>query len=247
VAGAGPGLAAAAQRPSPFGAGCGTGAGGPGAGGGFGGGANTAGPFVLPGTYTVSLIVDGKTVDAKPLKVGVDPEVALTGVERKRMFDMAMEMHALQRQGQDVSAAIRPLNTRLGEIVKELESRTDVPAEVKASAQALAKDVAAFAPRFAQAAGRGGGGGAGAGQSTAAPRATPAPPLVNLLTIIGQTKTGLMATMPVTGQAAKAYADSKAQVPKAIAEANALIARAGALGGELAPFKVTLAAPGPVK
>lgn len=256
-AGAGPGTAAAAaQRPSPFGAGCGTGAGGAGGGGGFGAAANTAGPFVLPGTYTVALVIDGKTVDTKPLKVGVDPEVALTAVERKRMFDMAMEMHDLQRRATEASSAIRPLNARLAEIVKEAAGRTDVPADVKASAEALAKEVAALAPRFAPAAGRGGG--AGAGQSTAtpgaapaaassSPGAVPAAPPVNLVTLIGQAKTGLMATMPVTGQTAKAYADAKAQVPKAIAEVNALIARAAALGVALAPYKLTLSAPGPVK
>ena len=67
------------------------------------------------------------------------------------------------------------------------------------------------------------------------------------MTLIGQAKTGLMATMPVTGQTAKAYADAKAQVPKAIAEVNALIARAAALGVALAPYKLALSAPGPVK
>ena len=48
---------------------------------------NVAGPFVIGGIYNVSLIVDGKTVDTKPLRVNDDPEVVLTSVERKRMFD----------------------------------------------------------------------------------------------------------------------------------------------------------------
>src|SRR5205814_6631808 len=81
-------------EPSPFGAGCG----GPGGFGGgfFGGGPTTAGPFVLSGSYKVSLVVDGKTVDTKTLRVNDDPDVALTAVEKKRMFDQALEMHALQ-------------------------------------------------------------------------------------------------------------------------------------------------------
>ena len=47
------------NQTSPFGAGCATGGGG-----GFGGfgAAATAGPYVLPGVYTVALVVDGKTV-----------------------------------------------------------------------------------------------------------------------------------------------------------------------------------------
>ena len=37
--------------------------------------ANLAGPFVIGGVYNVSLIVDGKTVDTKPLRVNDDPDV----------------------------------------------------------------------------------------------------------------------------------------------------------------------------
>ncbi len=242
--GGGPGAAA----PSPFGAGCGTGGGG--FGGGFGGGANTAGPFVLPGTYNVSLIVDGKTVDTKPLRVTADAEVALSEIERKRMFDMAMEMHELQRRGTEVSNALRPLNTRVAELAKEIAGRNDVPADVKASFDAFNKDLAAFAPKFApQAGGRGGGAGpaAAAPQAGGAPGAAAVTPPLNLLARIGQAKTGLMATMPVTEQATRAYTESKTLVPKAILDANALFARAAALSTTLAQYKLTLTAPTAVK
>ena len=50
--------------------------------GGFGGGPNLNGPFVIGGVYTVSLVVDGKTIESKPLRVSDDPEVVLTSVER---------------------------------------------------------------------------------------------------------------------------------------------------------------------
>ena len=39
----------------------------------------------------MALIVDGKPVDTKPLRVNADPEVVLTEVERRKLFDMAME------------------------------------------------------------------------------------------------------------------------------------------------------------
>jgi hypothetical protein len=249
--GGGPGAAAV----NPFGAGCGTGGGGFG-GGGFGGGVATAGPYVLPGTYTVSLIVDGKTVETKPLRVTADAEVALTPVERQRMFAMAMEMHELQKRATEVQTALRPLNSRMAELAKEIAGRNDLPADVKAAFEAFNKDLAAFAPKFAPAAfGRGGGAGPAAvpaaapaaaqpGQPAAAP---PVPPTVNLLTRIGQAKSGLMATMPVSEQTTKAYAEAKAQVPKAIVDANALFARAAALSTALAPHKLTLTAPQPVK
>ena len=64
------------------------------------------GPFVLPGIYNVSLIVDGKTIDTKPLKVMSDPEVVLTEGERKKLFDMAMELHDLQRRATEAATGI---------------------------------------------------------------------------------------------------------------------------------------------
>jgi hypothetical protein len=234
--GAGRGGAGAAAV-SPFGAGCGTGGGF--GGGGFGGGAVTAGPYVLPGVYNISLVIDGKTVETKPLRVTADAEVALSEVERKRMFDMAMEMHDLQKRATDVQNALRPLNTRMTELAKEIAGRNDIPAAVKATFEAFNKDLAAFAPKFAPAAfGRGGGAG---------PAAPATPPAVNLLTRIGQAKNGLMATMPVSEQTTKAYTEAKAQVPKAILDANALFARAAALSTALAPHKLALTAPQPVK
>jgi photosystem II stability/assembly factor-like uncharacterized protein len=245
VPGAAPGGGIGAAQVSPFGAGCAAGGGGFG-GGGFGGGAATAGPYVLPGTYNISLIVDGKSVETKPLRVVADGEVALTPIERQRMFDMAMEMHDLQKRATEVQTALRPLNTRMAELTKEIGSRSDVPADVKATFEAFNKDLAAFAPKFAPAAfGRGGGAGP-AGPAT--PPGQPAgPPTVNLFTRLGQAQNGLMATMPVSEQTTKAYAEAKAQVPKAILDANALFARAGALSTALAPYKLTLTAPPPVK
>ena len=105
-----------------------------------------------------------------------DPEVLLTEAERKKMFDMAMEMHELQRRGTDVGTGMGTLNSRLGELAKETESKTDVPADLKASLETLQKDVAALAPKLTVPAfgGRGfggGGGGAGAARETASSRA----------------------------------------------------------------------------
>ena len=73
----------------------------------------------------------------------------------------------------------------------------------------------------------------------------PAP--VSVAARIAQAKNGLMGGMWPTSQTTKAYADAKAQAPKAIAEANAVIAKAAALSTTLAKYKVTLAAPEPVK
>jgi len=106
------------EQPSPFGAAAcdRLGAGG-GGGGGFGGGSpNVAGPLAIGGVYTIALVVDGKTVDTKPLRVNDDPEVALTSVERKRMFDMAMEIHGMQPRITEAATAHGALTRQITEL-----------------------------------------------------------------------------------------------------------------------------------
>ena len=45
----------------------------------------------------------------------------------------------------------------------------------------------------------------------------------------------------------RAYTESKAQLPKAIADANSLFARAATLSSALTKYSLTLTAPTPVK
>ena len=213
------------QQQNPFGAGCG------GGGGGFGGGGGTAGPFVLPGVYNVSLVVDGKTVDTKPLRVTADPEVVLTDAERKRLFDMAMEMHRLQKRATEIANELTPFNSRMNEAANQLGSRTDLPADVKTMFDALSKELAALMPKFAPpAGGRGGRGGGGGGADNPLARA-------------GIAKNGMMGGMWPGEQTMKAYADAKAQMPKLLADANALFVKASALSSALAKHSITLTPP----
>jgi hypothetical protein len=208
-------------------------------------------------------------VETKPLKVVADPDVALTAIERKKLYDMAMEMHDLQRVATDISGALTPLNTRMGEIGKEIASRNDIPADVKASVDGFTKELAAVMPKFA--AGGGGRGGqpspaatagqagagaaatagqAGAGAAPAAGQAGQAgqaPPVVSVAGRITQAKNGMMGGMWPTAQTTRAYDDAKAMAPKAFTEANAVIAKAAALSATLAKHKLTLAAPAPIK
>jgi uncharacterized membrane protein YgcG len=229
---------------NPFGAGCGGGGGfggGGGGGRGGGGGGGNPGPFVLAGTYNVSLVVDGKTIETKPLRVLSDPEVVLTSVERKKMFDMAMEMHDLQRRAAETANVLGPINQQLPEIAKTIASRTDVPADVKSSFEAFNKEMTAAMQRFAAAAGgggRGGGGGGGGGGGRGGGGAEPNP-----LARIAVAKNGLMAGMPATAQTLQAYTDAKAQAPKAIADADALVAKAAAVSATLAKHNITLKVP----
>jgi photosystem II stability/assembly factor-like uncharacterized protein len=219
---------------SPFGAGCPvvtTGGGG----GGFGGGPNLNGPYVIGGVYTVSLIVDGKTIDSKPVRVNEDPEVILTAVERKRMFEQAMEIHALQPRLIEASTAHAALTKQLADATTAIAAKNDVPADVKASLEALTKEVAGLAPRIAAPAGGRGGGGGGRGQNE------------SLQAKLGQAKNGLTAGMSVADPTVRAYTEVKAQTPRAITDLNAAIAKAVTLSGTLARYDVTLTPPAPVK
>jgi hypothetical protein len=183
--------------------------------------------------YHVSLIVDGKTVDTKPLRVNDDPDVVLTSAERKRMFDMAMEIHALQPRVTDASAAQASLARQTAELAATLAGRSDVPAEVKASFDAFNKELAALAPKLTAPQGRGGGGRGGATES--------------LMAKVGQAKTGLTAGMSPGDQTVRAYTEVKAQTAKAIADLNAVIAKATTVSAALAPYSLTLTVPAPVQ
>lgn len=213
-----------------FGAGCAGGGGGGGFGGGGGGGGNP-GPYVMPGNYTISLVVDGKTAGSKPLRVAGDPEVVLTQAERKRLYDMAMELHGLQSQANGVLERLVPLQRQLPEVMKQVTSKTDLPADVKAQAETFNKEFTALATKLVPqgGGGRGGGGGGRGGGAEPSPIARAA-----------QAKNAMMGGMWPTQSTMTAYTESKTGVPAAITEANAMVARAQALSATLAKHGITL-------
>jgi hypothetical protein len=192
------------------------------------------GPLVIGGVYTIALIVDGKTIETRPLRVTDDPEVVLTSAERKRMFDMAMEIHALQPRVNEAAAAHASLTRQMTDLTATIAMRSDVPADVKASFEALNKELADLAPKLVVPQGRGGGGGGrGANESLSAK--------------VGQAKNGLTAGMSPGDQTARAYGEVKAQTPKVITDLNTAIANAATLSGALARYNLTLTVPQAVK
>ena len=239
--GGGTGGGRGGQTPSPFGAGCNA-VGGFG-GFGFGGGAGNPGPYVLPGTYNVALVVDGKTIETKPLRVVDDPEMALTSVERKKLFDMAMEMHELQKRGVEVANALTPLNTKLTELATQVSGSNDIPSDVKASFDQLNKELGELMPKFAQPAGGRGGGGAGAGGGGGRGGTV----TESVMAQVAQAKNGLMGGMWPGEQTTKAYAEAKTKLPKAIADAHALMAKAQTLNAALTKYNITLPVTTPTK
>jgi hypothetical protein len=182
------------------------------------------------------LIVDGKTLDTKPLRVMADKEVVLTEVERKRLYDMAMELHALHRQANETAAVISPLTRQMDGVAKQVADNAAVPADLKAQVEAFGKELTAVATKLIPPAGGGrfgGGGGGGRGADTT--------PIARLTT----GKNGMMGSMWPTQATMTAYADAKTGVPAAIAEAQTVLTKARALSGALAKHNITLTVPPP--
>ena len=207
-------------QPSPFGVGCSTGGGGF---GGFGGG-GTAGPFVLPGTYQVSLIVNGQSVETQPLKVIADPEVELTETERASLFARASELHAMHVEASRLANRIAAINQQLPGITTTLAGRNDVPASVKQEFEAFKQAISAIAPKYARPAGGRFGGG----------------PSNNVLTNITRAKSGLMGGMMPTQTTLSAYDSARTDAPAAMAEAERVLEQAETVAQSLARHGIAL-------
>jgi hypothetical protein len=94
-------------------------------------GGGSAGPYVTPGTYQVSLVVDGNTVDTKPMTIIMDPEVDLSGVDRLVYDEMLLSLHELERRGTEVASHLNLLYADLETVADTIGDMDDVPDDVK--------------------------------------------------------------------------------------------------------------------
>jgi hypothetical protein len=156
---------------------------------------------------------------------------------------MAMEMHELQKRGVEVANALTPLNTKLTELATQVSGSNDIPSDVKASFDQLNKELAELMPKFAQPAGGRGGGGAGAGGGGGRGGTV----TESVMAQVAQAKNGLMGGMWPGEQTTKAYAEAKTKLPKAIADAHALMAKAQTLNAALTKYNITLPVTTPTK
>ncbi len=218
------------------------GAGGGGGGGGFGGrggGGGTQGPQVLPGTYTVALVSDGKVVDTKPLTIAMDPQVQMTTLARAQYNTLLMDLHGMHRRGADAAAQLTALYAEMQKVVPKVDSSSATPA-VKTQFAAFRKEFDALRPKFgvgipAVTFAPGGGGGGGRG-GAAGPEAN-----ANVMARVGTVKGAIMGTWETpSASLMKQVAEVKAALPPAITVANAFMVKARAMSATLAPFGLTL-------
>ena len=91
-------------------------------------GAFPRGPRVLPGEYTVKLIVDGKEVMSKLLLVEEDPRIQLSPNDAKARVEFLLALNKLQRtgtEGQNRVSALRSQLTSLQDNLKKQDAKPE--------------------------------------------------------------------------------------------------------------------------
>jgi hypothetical protein len=218
-----------------------------GGGGGFGGGGGLGGPapYVMPASYTVALVSGAKVLDSKPIKLVFDPDVHFAPGEHERYNTIVSDLHAIQRRGVAMATALNALYPQMTEAAKSVSEKSDIPVNVKSQFESLNKEFDAIRKKFgvptnAGAGGRGGGGGGGGRGGAADPD--------NVLAKTSTLKNQLAGVWEAPSAASvKQYNDVKIALPKAVADGNAFLGKAGAVAQTLAKYGVTLKVPSSVK
>jgi hypothetical protein len=192
--------------------------GGGGGGGGFGGGGNN-GPNVLPGEYRVTLVVDGKDVATKSLRVTGDKDMPMTDADRKTWHDTALNLHEMQRVANTAAEAVTTLTTQLSAAEAMLKIAANAPPSAKTAVGDANTKLADLRRRLGLNQGGGGGGGGGFGGQQA-----------NVRGQLGQTKGQIMGSTSLpTAQQIRAAGEMRDDLTKAIADTNELIAAVPAI------------------
>ena len=69
------------------------------------------GPNVMPGDYRVTLVVDGKDVATKTVRVSGDKDMPMTDADRKTWHDTSLDLHEMQRVANAAAEAVTTLAT----------------------------------------------------------------------------------------------------------------------------------------
>jgi photosystem II stability/assembly factor-like uncharacterized protein len=223
-------------NPCASGDGGGRGAGGGGGRGGGGGG--NAGPHVIPGTYNVALVVDGSAVDAKPLRIIMDPSVPMTVVQRTRYNEILTDLHDLQRRATPVASALTALAPQLDSATTRLNaSASTAPADVKTRFDALKREFDVVRVKFGVQSGRGGGGGGGGGGG----RGGGAPDPANVFGRVAALKGNIMSIWEEpSASLVTQYNQVKPAITAAVTEATTFLAKASTMSQELQRHGITL-------
>jgi hypothetical protein len=133
-----------------------------------GGRAGGAGPFVLPGTYRVALVVDGRDAGTKSVVVNGDPLSVITEPDRKLWHDLSLAVQQLEGFAGVAAGKVAALSASERTIQALVKQAQNPPPAVRTSIDALSRELAGLRRQFAVSvpgeaapSGRGGGGGRG--------------------------------------------------------------------------------------
>lgn len=190
-----------------------------GGGGGFGGGGNN-GPHVMPGEYRVTLVVDGKDVATKSVRVAGDKDMPMTDADRRTWHDAALGLHELQRTANGAAEAVITLRAQVTAAEAMMKTAADVPAAAKTAVGDINTKLTDLRRRLGlnQQGGPGGGGGGFGGQQA------------NVRGRVGQLKGQVMGSTSLpTAQQIRVAGELREDVTKLAADTNELIAAVPAL------------------
>ncbi len=212
-------------------------------GGGFGrgGGSTTQGPLVLPGTYAVALVVDGRPVESKTLTIVMDPLVQLTQAQRVAYNMLATELHTAQQAGAAAAAPMTILLADVRKVAAKMDSTPTLADSVKTQFAAFRKDFDAVRAKLGVGAPAGGFGGPGAGGGFGAGFGGND---ANVLARLGAVKSGLLGVWETPSEAVQKQATAaKAAVEAAVAESKTFMTRARTISVMLAANGIVLTVP----
>jgi hypothetical protein len=190
------------------------GQGGGGGGGGPFGAAALQGPSVLPGEYRVTLVVAGKEVATRPLRVSGDAALPMSESDRKTWHETSMSLHQLQRTANEAADAVTTLGSQITTAESLLKTAGSAPAGGKQAIEDASKRLPDLRRQLGVGqTGGGGGGGFGGGQNP------------NVRARIGQLKGQIMAstTLP-TAMQIRSATEAREDLTKVVQEVNDLIA-----------------------
>jgi hypothetical protein len=196
--------------------------GGGGGGGGFGQAA-LLGPNVLPGEYRVALVVDGREVATKPVRVNGDTAVQITDADRKTLHDTSLALHEMQKVANEAADAVTALGRQFETVEGLVKSAGGAQAATSAVGDAT-KRLAELRRSFGIGqTGQGGGGGGGFGGQQQNVRAR-----------LGQLKGQVMGSTSLpTGMQVRSAGELREDLTKLVQETNDLMAALPALYDKL--------------
>ena len=161
----------------------------------------------------MTLVVAGKEIATKPLRVSGDSALPMSDADRKTWHDTTLSLHQLQRAANDAADAVTTLGTQLTTAESLLKTAGSAPSGGKQAVEEAGKRLAALRPQLGVGQTGGGGGGFGGG------------PNPNVRARIGQLKAQIMgSTSAPTAMQIRSATEAREDLTKAVQEVNDLIA-----------------------